>query len=80
MNPKTTKKELLEMIKEKEADIKSLHEEIDKLEKYKQYDDNAMEIKALYDSYVNAGFTDRQAFELLKILITNATRKTGLLG
>ena len=80
MNSRKTKKELLEMIEEKEADIKSLHEEIDKLEKYKQYDDSAGEIKALYDSFVNAGFNNDQAFELIRILVSNGTRKTGLLG
>lgn len=80
MDYRTTKKELLEMITEKEAEIKSLHEEIDKLEKYKQYDDAAGEIKALYDSYINAGFMVDQAFELVRIIVSNCTKKIGLLG
>lgn len=67
-----TKEELLEQIKEKEMDISDLHAQIDKLEKYKQYEKSANEIKAMYDSFVNAGFSEDQAFTIMLKFIENA--------
>ena len=75
MNTRKTKKELLEMIEEKEADINSLHKEIDNLEKYKLMDDSADEIRRMYDSYINVGFTDNQAFELVRIILSTTIQK-----
>lgn len=74
MNANLTKKakeELLENIEEKERDIKDLYAQIEKLDKYKQFHDNAELIRAAHESYVTAGFTDDQAFELLKIMLKN---------
>ena len=76
-NMATTKKTKAELMEELE-DIKKSKEELEKelknLDKYKQYEDMAGEIYALQVSFVNAGFTDDQAFELLKTMIANASQ------
>lgn len=36
--------------------------------KEEQFDDTARELKCMYDSYVRAGFTESQAWELTRIL------------
>lgn len=50
-------------------------EQIDNLEKYSKYDEYASELKAMYDSFVNAGFSEQQAFILLTTAMDNAFRK-----
>lgn len=72
MTTKKTKAELekeLETVKESKAE---LEKELKNLEKYKQYEDMAGEIHALYTSFVYAGFSEEQAYDLLKTTIQNA--------
>lgn len=64
-NMTTTKKTKAELLEE----IKNLQTEIDKLDKYRKYEEAADEMRALYDSFVNAGFTEDQAFELMMTMI-----------
>ena len=64
-----TKAELLEEIEQKNEEIKVLEKEVKNLEKYKQYEDMANELKAIHSAFVNSGFDDDQAFELLKDFI-----------
>ena len=64
-----TEAELLEEIKQKNEEIKSLEKEVKNLKKYKQYEDMANEMRALHSAFVNSGFDDDQAFELLKDFI-----------
>ena len=66
---KKTKQELLELIKDKETEIKELKEQAKIAERYEQYDEAAREVKALYDSLVKAGFDDDQAFKFLMKMI-----------
>lgn len=68
---KKTKAMLEEELEQKRAEIEELRKELVKVEKYKQYDDMAGEIKAIYDSFVNAGFNEDQAYEILIILLQN---------
>jgi vacuolar-type H+-ATPase subunit I/STV1 len=63
---KSAEEVLLEQIKEKEQELKELREEIKDLEKYKQYEQGANEIKAIHDAFMNAGFSNGQAFDLVK--------------
>lgn len=64
---KRTKEELLD-------EIKKLKGEVERLEKFKAYDNMAGEFKGMYDSYVNAGFTEDQAFQLIiKLIEYNAS-------
>lgn len=71
-----TKKTKADLEKELEA-VKEYKEELEKelknLEKYKQYEDVAGEIHALYMSFVTAGFSEEQAYDLLKTMILNAS-------
>lgn len=64
--PVKTKNELLEEIEQKNGEIEVLKADIEKLEKYRKYDEMADEIKAINDSFVRSGFTEQQAFELTR--------------
>jgi DNA-binding protein H-NS len=67
-----TKTELMEEIENKNKEIKDLKKEIEKLDRYRAYEDGANEIAAFRDSLVAAGFTKTEAFELTKIAINSA--------
>lgn len=71
-----TKNELLEEIEQKNEELKSLKEEMKNLEKYKQYDDCANEVRAMYQSFVNSGFSEEQSFQILTITLNNSTKRT----
>ena len=71
-----TKAMLEEELEQKKNEIEELKKELVKVEKYKQYDDMADEIKAIYDSFVNAGFNRDQAYEILIILLQNQKAAT----
>lgn len=68
-NMATTKKTKAELEKELEsvkATKAELEKELKNLEKYKQYEDAADEVHAMYISFVNAGFSNEQAYDLIK--------------
>lgn len=68
-NMATTKKTKAELEKELEsvkATKAELEKELKNLEKYKQYENMADEIHAIYISFVNAGFSNEQAYDLIK--------------
>lgn len=67
-----TKNELLEEIEQKNEEIEALEVDIEKLEKYRKYDEMADEVKSINDSFVRSGFTEQQAFELTKGAATAA--------
>ncbi len=71
-----TKNELLEEIENKNEELKNLKAEVEKLEKYKKYDDCANEARAVYISFINSGFSEEQSFEILKIMLNNSTKRT----
>ena len=63
-----TKNDLLMEVEELK---KKLYETEDKLIKYEQISacvDMGAEYKLIYDKYIESGFTEEQAFELLKIV------------
>lgn len=68
---KKTKAMLEEELEQKRAEIEDLKKELEKAEKYKQYEDAAGELKAAYDSFVDAGFDKNQAFVLITIMLQN---------
>lgn len=66
-----TKEAVLKMeIQNKENEIDTLRKEIEKLEKYKQYDEATNETKVITDSFVRAGFTENQALDLVKTMFS----------
>lgn len=64
-----TKAELMEEVKTKNDEINALKDEIEKLDRYKVYQDSADELGAIHKSYIEAGFSEDQAFELTKMMI-----------
>lgn len=72
--PTKTRNELMEEIEAKEKEINTLKSEVKRLEKYEQYDEAAGEIKAMYDSFVKAGFSEKQAFKLIEVTAAAAAR------
>lgn len=64
-----TKAELMEEVKAKNDEIKNLKKEIEKLDRYKVYEDTADELAALRDSFVNAGFTKTEAFTMVRTMM-----------
>lgn len=59
----------------KQKDIENLHAEIDKLNQQKTRENAANELKLLFDSYVNAGFTRFEALQLVSTMLSSAVKK-----
>lgn len=64
-----TKAELMEEIKARNDEIKNLKKEIERLDRYKVYEESANELAAIRESYINAGFSKTEAFELSKMMM-----------
>lgn len=73
-----TKAELEQEIKDNHNQIAALKQELEKVNRIENKNQSATELYEIYRSYVTAGFTEEQAWELTKILINNATTKRGL--
>lgn len=43
--------------------------------KAEKFDEMAVELRNMYDSYIKAGFTEEQAWQLTEIIVTNITKK-----
>lgn len=67
-----TKAELMDEVKAKNDEIKALKAEIEKLDRYKVYQDAADELAAVRLSYIKTGFSETEAFELTKMMIQMA--------
>jgi ribosomal protein L9 len=63
---KKTKAELLEELEQTQKTVNDLKKELKNLEKYKVVRETADELKAFHSAFVDAGFTDAQAFKLLE--------------
>ena len=74
-----TKAELMEEVKTKNDEIKALKAEIEKLDRYKVYQDGADELGAIHKSYIEAVFSEDQAFELTKMMMQVAAATSPLL-
>lgn len=68
-NRTMTREDLYNEINQKKKEIEALKERIEKLAKYKKYDAAAAECAAMKDSFVRAGFTDEQAFEIFLVCL-----------
>ena len=68
VNTKRTKAELIEEIKMAHDHIQEMENQIKNLERYKQYEDMANELKAMHTAFMNSGFSDEQAFEMVKTI------------
>lgn len=68
-NRTMTREDLYNDINLKRKEIEALKERIEKLAKYEKYDAAAAECAAMKDSFVRAGFTEEQAFEILLVCL-----------
>ena len=79
---KMTKAELVKEIHHAHEHIQEMEAQIKNLERYKQYEDMANEMKAMHTAFMNSGFSDEQAFEMMKMLVgptvSSALRGMGL--
>lgn len=73
-----TKAELEKEIADSRNQIDALKCELEKANRVESKNESAAELYEMYQSYVTAGFTQEQAWELTKILINNVTTKRGL--
>ena len=65
MSTEKTKAELME-------EIACLEKQVNELEKYKAYRDCGDELKALHTEFMNAGFSNEQAFSLMQTMLVGS--------
>ena len=63
---KKTKTELIEELDQFKERTAAVEKQLKNMERYKQYEECADDINAVHTAFVNAGFTDTQAFDLIK--------------
>ena len=73
-----TREELLKEIESKNKEIRDLKKDVEKLDRYKAYADGADEVAALRDSYIKAGFSKTEAFEMTKLMMGFVFKNTNL--
>lgn len=73
---KNTKAQLAEELETAKKDLAKLEQQMKDFDKYKIYDDGAKDLKAIYDAYVNVGFTEEQAFELMGLMLKMISNNT----
>lgn len=71
-NSKELTEQVMELHKKQTEEMKALEEQREEAEKY---DEAAVELHNMYDSYIKAGFTEEQAWKLTEIVFTNSTKK-----
>jgi DNA-binding protein H-NS len=77
---KSRTKELTEQVaelhKKQIEEMKNLEEQREQALNEEKHDETAEDTYNLYQSYIKAGFTEEQAWEIVTIILTNATKKT----
>ena len=66
-----TKKELLEVIDNKEEELGTLRERLASVEELEVYEDVADKVKGMYDKLVNKGFKSAEAIEIVETMISS---------
>ena len=66
-----TKKELLEVIDNKEEELGTLRERLASVEELEVYNDVADKVKGMYDKLVNKGFKSTEAIEIVETMISS---------
>lgn len=75
-NAKDLTKQIKELHEKQTEEMRSLEEQREQAIKDEKYDESAKELFNIYQSYIKAGFTEQQAWTLVTIQITNATKRT----
>lgn len=73
-----TKAQLEQEIKNSREQIECLKLELEKANRVETKNDAAQELYEMYEAYTKAGFTEEQAWELMKIIVNKGTTKRGL--
>ena len=66
-----TKKELLEVINNKEEELGTLRERLASVEELEIYNDIADKVKGMYDKLVDKGFKSAEAIEIVETMISS---------
>ena len=66
-----TKKELLEVIDNKEEELGTLRERLASVEELEVYNDVADKVKGMYDKLVDKGFKSAEAIEIVETMISS---------
>ena len=66
-----TKKELLEVIDNKEEELGTLRERLASVEELEAYNDIADKVKGMYDNLVDKGFKSTEAIEIVETMISS---------
>lgn len=74
-NSKELTAQVAELYKKQTEEMKALEEQREEALKAEKYDEVAIELRNMYDSYIKAGFTEEQAWKLTEIVVTNSTKK-----
>lgn len=74
-NAKELTMQIKELLEKQTEEMKSLEAQREEALKKEKFDEAAVELHDMYNSYVKAGFTEEQSWELVKIIITNGTKK-----
>ena len=74
-NSKELTAQVAELYKKQTEEMKALEEQREEALKAEKFDEIAVELRNMYDSYIKAGFTEEQAWKLTEIIVTNSTKK-----
>ena len=66
-----TKKELLEVIDNKEEELGTIRERLASVEELETYNDIADKVKGMYDKLVDKGFKSTEAIEIVETMISS---------
>lgn len=75
-NAKELTQQIRDLHKTQDEEMKKLEEQREEALKDEQFDECAKDIHRMYMSYIKAGFTEEQAWELTTIFFTNTTKKS----
>ena len=75
-NSKELTKAVKELHEKQTEEMRELERQREEALKTEKYDEGVTELKNLYDSYVRAGFSEEQAWELVTIFVSNGTKRT----
>lgn len=67
--------QIKELHEKQTEEMRSLEEQREAALKEEKFDEAAVELRNMYNSYVKAGFTEEQAWDLIKIIVLNGTKK-----
>lgn len=75
-NAKELTKQIKELHEKQTDEMRSLEEQRENALKAEKYDESAKELYNMYTSYINAGFTEEQAWALTLTIVQNGTKRT----